>query len=293
MSEEWIEEIEDVSDEEVVENEETEAQEEVEVEPEVKDEASEAASKEVPRETEKDPVKGVLADLARERERRRELDEKLSQVEQQAQEREKKYDLILKKLEEAQQSPPPDPEEDPYGHLQHQVRQTQEQLESFSKQTEEQKEQARQRELADQEIQRTAKHITDDEQTFATHNPDYYQALEFLIQKEKQVFVELGLNEQQALQKVMTEKFNQAAKIQADGLSPAAFAYNQAKIAGYTASEASSGNKSQEDIERQKKALEASQGSSSGAKLTKDQIDAMGFDEFEQTMENFVKGLHF
>lgn len=201
----------------------------------------------------------------------------------------KKYDSLWERLDKWEQEriqpketapeEVPDFNLDPTGHLKHQteklnskvqeVTQTQEQIATQQKQA--------------AQMQMIGQQIAAHEQSFATAKQDYYAALNYVRQVQKNTLLPVakaqGMGEAEVMQAIAQNEFNMAAQALQAGLNPAEYVYTMAKNYGYKPAE-----KSDEDLDRLEKGIQHA-GPRGGRKITKDAVDDLEFAEFE----NFIQ----
>lgn len=197
-----------------------------------------------------------------------------------------KYDQLEQKLNqfyESQQSKDnqsrvPDYDENPAEYL----RFRQEELEkSQQKLSEGISEQEKYREQTEKQ-QELVQAIQADETRFLKEKPDYYKALNLVMEKEMEK-IQIAGHEGAKAQKILMGQILQTASDKIDQHdSPAEFIYNLAKFYGYKTEEAS---KAEDKIDQLEEGMKASKNLGSGNKPKLDELDKMPLTEFDQAMK--------
>lgn len=135
------------------------------------------------------------------------------------------------KFTQEQAPKPPDPEEDPLGHVQHQIKTVTEQQKATQDQIKQQEEVTRN--------QQFAFHVKTLEDNFRTQAKDYDAAFSFLNEFKRQELAEFGVTDQAIIDReLQTASVNIARVALQQGKNPAEVVYNLAKRYGYQAPKA-------------------------------------------------------
>jgi len=245
--------------------------------------------------TEDTPKRVPLSELMDERGKRQALQAQLEETNS----RMGKYDTLWERLEaaeaaKAEEAKPqaPDYEEDPVGNLKHQQEQITEQMAENAKATQEQQQQAQQ----SQRYQQMQSAVAMSEQTFASENDDYYEAVNHLRgvmrQQMEPMMAAQGITDPTRIGQILQQQeANAAMQWLQSGVNPAEYAYNYAKTVGYQrvdkSVDKSDVSRGTEELDRAEKGLKAAKGSGSGGskKVTKSFVDDSGLAEFNSAMD--------
>jgi len=140
-----------------------------------------------------------------------------------------KYDTVSERVDEINEriNPPPDSDEDPFGALQHSQEETNQSVKEIKETLEKSQQQT--------EAQQLQSQIQNLEGQFAQKTPDYYQAMEYLKQKQMSQYTHFGLSEEEAAQKFQNEAGLVVQAALRGNKNPSEVAYDWAKEVGYTA----------------------------------------------------------
>lgn len=125
----------------------------------------------------------------------------------------------------------PDFDTDPAGHLQHQLQTVRGALAQLQE-AQQQQQIARQQEAQAQQVVST---VNQAEASFAAQQKDYYEAVDFMRQRQATKFKALGMPEHMIPDAVSQEMRSFAVKALSAGLNPANSLFQLAKVEGYTA----------------------------------------------------------
>jgi len=143
---------------------------------------------------------------------------------------------INERLEQAAKPPPPppkvapDPAQDPYGHLMHEINSIKEALTGISQRTEaEQQQYAQQQQfLALKTKVETARN------DFMKNTPDFQEAYQHLRNARAQDYRDVGIAEERIPEALLTDELAVSQNALKQGKNPAEVVYNMAKRYGYT-----------------------------------------------------------
>lgn len=238
-------------------------------------------------EAERQKRKGVEAELAKERreatERQTRLDERLR--------------LINDALTPKQQQPAvPNPDEDIFGYAKHLESQINE-LRGMSAQD---RQQAQQREQAENQNRQLMSAYMADAQSFAAETPDFMEAYRHLLASRDQELAAMRYTPMQRQEYIRNDEMNIAQSALAQGRSPAETIYNLAKLRGFAGKAPAQQEQQQEQpkldapkpdgaqeiarLNANKEAaasLSGSGGAPGGGKITLETLDRMDKDEFK------------
>lgn len=200
-------------------------------EPEAAPEPERPAQQEEPEQ----PRGDLRVPLREERERRRQAEQYAAQLAASQRAIGSYLEQMAKQVapqQPGQEAPPvPDFDSDPAGHLQHQLKTLQSAL-SQVQEAQVMQQQARQQE---EQAQRVVATVSQTEQAFASQQKDYYEAVDFMRQRQAAKFKALGMPEQMIPDAVTQELRTFAVKALSAGLNPANSLFQLAKVEGYTA----------------------------------------------------------
>ncbi len=162
-----------------------------------------------------------------ERQRRRELESKVERMEQTFQQIQQR--MVQPQQPQAQQQPI-DPKEDPIAFLEQLQRQQQEQAQmAQQRQAHEQQQQAR-----IEAVHRLGRDVADVEQDFVRSAPDYYEAIDHMINTRGSQLAAFGMRDPAEIQATIKAEVAQLTSTALqNGANPAEAAYNMAKQMGY------------------------------------------------------------
>jgi hypothetical protein len=212
-----------------------------------------------------------------EREERKKLEQRLEAERIRIAKMEERFNLVLEKTKPAV----PDIAQDPVGHFQHKLQQTEAELEQARKFREEQANRARLQE----DHQRFMSAYHGAAQQFERQQQDFGQAYAFLAQSRIEDLTAAGYDFVQAQQLAQEDELRVVAKAFQDGVNPAERMYALAKRRGYAPKpkegEKSPAEQKLETIERgQKASPEFSPSSQGKPKLTLAAIAEMSDEDF-------------
>jgi len=187
------------------------------------------------------------------------------------------------KVTELTATPAPDPEQDPLGYINHQMKQLQDQLKSLTDgQTNTQK-------LTEQQQQQHAFIGTVNAQikSFEAANPDYQDAYRHMIQMRTQDYLDSGMTATEAKAAVGNDELAIAARALQQGKNPAEVVFGMAKRYGYQKKDtpAEGTNK----LETIKKGIDASKTVERGdqpVEQTLDNLENMSDEDMQKMVEN-------
>lgn len=158
------------------------------------------------------------------------------------------------KVDKFTATPAPDPETDPLGFINHQMKQLQDQIAELTKQGTEAKT------LTEQQQQQQAFIGTVNQQikAFEATNPDYQDAYRHMIEMKTQDYLDAGLTATEAKQAVNQDELNIAARALQQGKNPAEIVYGMAKRYGYVKKDAAPVEKPENKLEKIRQGQEAS-----------------------------------
>lgn len=245
-------------------------------------------SKEVVKEQQKEAQKLVpLEALHESRIKEREWRDKAAQIEKESQERFQKLEQRLEKLV----NPPPEIprfEDDPAGHLMHEVEATKAELASVRQQSE-QFRQIKESETFEQQIVASTQAA---EVEFSKDHPDYLLAVQYLQTIANKNLQMMGLDDPSArVSKIREDALAMSLKSFQMGKSPAEVAYQLALNYGYKAGsgqakEASDVAKKIDALNEGKKTASLPAGGSKQTPLTLAALEQMDDDEFNKLVDD-------
>lgn len=200
-------------------------------EPEAEQEAP-APSQEPPR---KEPQHVPLAELLEERGRRKEAQARMDEMERRFSEFQARAQEYVANLQQAKPEPPAASyEEDPIEYLRQQQAAVAANLEAMRQH----QQQLAQRQAADRQWSAMREAVGQAETAFASRQPDYWEAVNFLKSARQQQLVSQGASEQQAAAIIQQDAIAVANEAGRLGFSPAEYAYRIAVGSGYTPKQA-------------------------------------------------------
>lgn len=210
------------------------ADQESEGEPEAEQPEPEAAPEQPVQQEEPEQPRGDLrVPLREERERRRQAEQYAAQLAASQRAIGSYLEQMAKQVapqQAGQEAPPaPDFETDPAGHLQHQLQTVRSALAQLQE-AQQQQAQFRQQE---EQAQRVVSSVNQAEASFAAQQKDYYEAVNFMRERQAAKFKALGMPEQMIPDAVSQEMRNFAVKALSAGLNPANSLFQLAKVEGY------------------------------------------------------------
>lgn len=207
------------------------------------------------------------------------------EIERESKERFEKLEQRLQLLANPP-APVPKFEEDPAGHLRHQVETTQAELQAI-RQSSEQSRQAQEAAQLERQIQ---EHTTASEQIFAKEHPDYIEAVKHLQAIADKNLQMMGMDDPtQRIAQIRQDALAMSFKALQMGKSPAEVAYNLAVNYGYKAAQAEQKQdaaKKVEAIQEGQKTASMPAGGTKQQTLTLDAIAQMDDDEFNQLVDD-------
>lgn len=251
-----------------------------------------AAPKEAPKAPEKavEPPEGFVAHGAfhEERQRRKAL-------QQQVESMEKRWTDLVAKMQEKQQTPPPDPAQDFPGHVQHHFNQFTQKTAELEKKVQGFEQQTTQQQQEQQFLNAYSQAAAE----FTSRQPDFNLAYNHWLKSRMEELTDAGYSQEQALHIRGAEERGLVAKAFEDGVNPSERLYAVAKRRGYTNAGASETPKALDPAEKLKQ-IEAGQratpamgGSGMKPQLTLQAVAAMSDEEFaamdwERTMRQLT-----
>lgn len=226
-----------------------------------------------------------LEALHESRMKEREWRDKAAQIEREAQER---FQKLEQRLEKLVNPPPPVPkfEDDPAGHLRHQVESTQAELAAVREQT------AAQRAAQEQEqmIAQISRVTQAAEAEFAKANPDYLDAVKHLQQVADRNLEMMGVADPAArAEQIRKDALAMSAKALQMGKSPAEVAYQLAKNYGFKAAAPTPGadpSRKIQNIQEGQRTAAMPAGGTKPAGLSLAALEQMDDDEFNKLVED-------
>lgn len=182
------------------------------------------------------------------------LEQERAQTRQQAAEFEKQMKQLQDQLKALTTPKPPAVEEDPLGHLLHQLKSIEDQVKGIQEQ-QTQRETQNQQTNAQQQFANAVNKAVDD---FTKDHPDYQNAYKYLRTARTEDLKAVGYTQQEVNQMLNQEEFNIALRAMQAGKNPAELAYQMAKRMGYQAPPPKQDPTSK--VEQIKKGLEAAKG---------------------------------
>lgn len=252
-----------------------------------------AAPKEAPKALEKpvEPPEGYVAHGAfhEERQRRKAL-------QQQVESMEKRWTDLVSKMQEKQQTPPPDPAQDFPGHVQHHFNQFTQKTAELEKKVQGFEQQTTQQQQEQQFLNAYSQAAAE----FTSRQPDFNLAYNHWLKSRMEELTDAGYSQEQALHIRGAEERGLVAKAFEDGVNPSERLYAVAKRRGYTNASASPAPETKLDPVEKLKQIEAGQratpamgGSGMKPKMTLQAVAAMSDEEFaamdwERTMRQLT-----
>lgn len=191
------------------------------------------AEQKKPEEKKEEHVPAGLYAATRKRavEAERQLNEARTQLEQLAE--------MRKQLEELRNPKPvvPSMEDDPIGHISHEQRS---QFKALNDKMEQITGDLTQRQKAEQQamsVQRNVSAIAQQEQAFVAESPDYYDALNYVREVQRNNMIDMGVEPEMIERLLPQQEYNTALQALQIGQNPAKLVYNMAKRFGYRKAE--------------------------------------------------------
>lgn len=167
-----------------------------------------------------------LQALHEERNRRKQLQQEVEQLRHQQDE----IREAIQKRKQAEEPQAPDFNDDPAGHLNHQIIETNKKLDEFSKF----KQNFEEFQTNQQKTTQFQQHINSLVQTFTQQHPDYPDAYNFMRNERIKELQASGLDHQAISNALMNEEVFIAQQSLSNELNPAEAIYNMAKSRGYS-----------------------------------------------------------
>ena len=197
---------------------------------------------------------------------------------------EKQLEDLKGKVTELTRTPAPDPETDPLGYINHQMKQLQDQIAGLvNKQTET-------AQLTEQQQQQQAFIGTVNQQikAFEAVNPDYQEAYRHMIQMRTQDYLDSGMTPTEAKAAVSQDELSIAARALQQNKNPAEIVYGMAKRYGYQKADAKT-ETTENKLEKIRQGQEASKTVERGdqpVEMTVDNLESMSEADLNKMVEN-------
>lgn len=256
------------------------------------EEADETETKaEVEEKEEKKPSQTVPAGLfAEQRRQLRQSNQKIEELQSQLESLQGLGSQIEELRAQTQKNadPEPNPETHPAEYIAWKQRQSdnelnalKEQLKGFKESTEKQQETLQQQQQKANQQRELLRYIAQYEANVVKETPDYYDALKHLRQPYIDQYVAQGYSEQEALQAIGQQEFNQAVQLIAQGQDPSKYFYYLAQQSGYKpASESEAPNELDEKIDSIEKGKKSSKTLGQSGNIDIDEVLEMDDDSF-------------
>lgn len=200
---------------------EPEAQAESQEEPDGAEAEQEEGQEEEP---ERQPQQVPLNTLLEERRQRQAAEQRFKTLEE-------RQNKILEHLEESRKPEPPKPEDDPFGAIAHDMGTLRKELQSIREGQEKTREQTE----AQVQAQQTQQYVASLEQQFRQQEPEYDNAVKFLMDSRMEEYRTMGYDDQTAQQVFNQEAQQVVSNALNQGRNPAEVAFQLARTRGYKA----------------------------------------------------------
>jgi len=210
-------------------------------------------------------------------------DRLLREAERQRIELQKKVEELQGTVGKLTATPAPDPNEDPLGFINHQMKTLQDQIAALTKQQQEASQQTT------EQTQQAAflSAVNNQIKTFEATNPDYQEAYRHMIQMRSQDYIDSGMTATEAKAAVANDELAIAARAMQQGKNPAEIVYGMAKRYGFKPAPAKTTPENK--LETIKSGLEASKTVERGSQPTEVSLDSlqnMGDSELTEMVES-------